>query len=103
MRPISTMQRDVRLFEHGGRVKIASEYIWELIRGDLPIADFERLAYNDTTLEDYLGHELYLEVVSNDFRSGDEDRRQRRLACEFRQVRVVAQVGQGVREVSLFH
>ena len=52
-------------------MKTVSEYIWEFIRGDLPTADFERLVYDDAILEEYLGKELYLEVVSNDFRSGD--------------------------------
>jgi len=52
-------------------MKTAFEYIWEFIRGDLPTADFESLAYTDAMLEEHLGHELHLEVVSSDFRSGD--------------------------------
>jgi hypothetical protein len=52
-------------------VKTAFEHIWEFIRGDLPTADFERLAYNDASLEDDLGPAPYLEVIGTDFRSGD--------------------------------
>jgi hypothetical protein len=68
-------------------VKTAFEYIWELIRGDLPIADFERLAYGDAALEEHLGHELYLEVVSTDFRSGDATHKLKRKLAEFQRRR----------------
>jgi hypothetical protein len=52
-------------------MKTAYEYLWELIRGDLPTAELESLAYSDASLEERLGHELYLEVIGTDFRSGD--------------------------------
>jgi hypothetical protein len=68
-------------------MKIAFEYIWEFIRGDLSVGDFERMAYNDAALEDYLEHKLYLNVISNDFRSGDATHKLKQTLIEFQRSR----------------
>ncbi|MDP9119012.1 MAG: hypothetical protein M3M93_01875 [Actinomycetota bacterium] len=42
--------------------------LWKFIRGDEPTHAFERWVYQDKELEAELGGDLYLEVISTDFR-----------------------------------
>jgi hypothetical protein len=66
---------------------IAYEKLWEFIRGDLPTGELERLVYGDASFEEHLGHELYLEVVSNDFRSGDATHKIKQRLADFQRSR----------------
>lgn len=45
--------------------------IWEYIRGDLPNTAFENQIYYDDSYKKYLGDELYLEAISNDYNNKD--------------------------------
>lgn len=45
--------------------------VWEFIRGDITIQEFEDLAYNNDSIIKYFTKELYLEIISNDFKNKD--------------------------------
>ena len=57
--------------------------IWRFWRGDMPISDFERWVYAETTLEDTVGSVLYFELISTDFRSKDARWRLRRSLIDW--------------------
>lgn len=40
---------------------------WQFIRGDLPSKDFEQFVYNNPDLENIVGSDLYLELISTNF------------------------------------
>jgi hypothetical protein len=52
--------------------------LWRFVRGDLPVASFEAWLYAQKDLERDLGEELYMELLSFDYR----DRRELVLLCE---------------------
>lgn len=52
--------------------------LWRFVRGDLPVASFEAWLYAQKNLERDLGEELYMELVSFDYR----DRRELFVLCE---------------------
>jgi hypothetical protein len=45
--------------------------LWQFVRGDLPVAEFEAWTYTDKSLEEALGNALYWEVIAADYRSAD--------------------------------
>lgn len=45
------------------------EKLWKFVRGDLSTSDFESWIYADKNLEDMLGNEDYLELISVDYKS----------------------------------
>lgn len=45
------------------------ETIWRFIRGDTPTSDFEQWVYGENALENMLGSELYLHLISANFQS----------------------------------
>jgi hypothetical protein len=45
--------------------------LWKFVRGDEPPQVFERWAYQEPTLESRLGADLYLELISTDFRNAE--------------------------------
>jgi hypothetical protein len=47
----------------------SEEIIWSLVRGDLNAGDFERWVYASEQLEEFLGTETYLEVLSAGYRN----------------------------------
>lgn len=46
--------------------------LWRFVRGDLSIPDFETWLYVQDNLESELGHDLYMEVISFDYRDQRE-------------------------------
>lgn len=52
--------------------QIMIQRIWEFIRGDLPVDLFERWVYEPGDLEDRIGQQLFLDIVSVDFKSRSE-------------------------------
>lgn len=46
--------------------------IWEFVRGDLGAGDFEKWVYKNNELEDILSKELYLEIISVNYKSKSE-------------------------------
>ncbi len=44
------------------------EKIWQFLRGDLPIVEFEQWVYDTPELEELCGLDLYLELLSVDYR-----------------------------------
>jgi hypothetical protein len=52
-------------------VKTIINKIWLFIRGDLSTGKFEKWLYNWTELEDLLGKNFYLEIISTDFKSAE--------------------------------
>lgn len=42
--------------------------IWQFIRGDLPVRAFEEWSYVNKYLEDDIGQQLYIEVISTNFK-----------------------------------
>lgn len=46
--------------------------IWEFIRGDLPVADFENWLYTNSGLEHVFGEDFYLEVISANFKNNND-------------------------------
>jgi hypothetical protein len=45
--------------------------VWRFVRGDTTPAEFEQWAYSETTLEALLGPELYMRIISTDYRDRD--------------------------------
>ena len=43
------------------------ETIWRFVRGDMPTSEFEQWVYLEPELEELLGTQLYLDVISADF------------------------------------
>jgi len=46
--------------------------LWEFVRGDLAVPEFEAWLYNHDDLEATLGGNLYLEAISANYRNSDE-------------------------------
>ena len=46
--------------------------LWEFVRGDTEVVDFEAWLYHDETLDAALGNDMYLELVSCDFANKEE-------------------------------
>ena len=46
---------------------INKQYMWEFVRGNLSVAQFEKWVYEHNTLEELLGKEFYLELISTNF------------------------------------
>ena len=45
------------------------QLLWQFVRGDMPVAHFERWAYENSAIEDMLGADLYFELISTPFSS----------------------------------
>lgn len=45
---------------------------WQFIRGDLPSKDFEQFVYDNPDLENIVGSDLYLELISTNFKATRE-------------------------------
>lgn len=46
--------------------------LWKFLRGDTPVGEFERWAYEEPSLETLIGPDVYLRMISTDFRSADQ-------------------------------
>lgn len=46
--------------------------VWRFVRGDTPVAEFERWSNETDALEQVLGKPLYMELISTDFRNAEE-------------------------------
>ena len=57
--------------------------IWQFVRGDMTIADFEEWIYSAKTLEGYLGEALYLQVISTKYTDGDSVYKMKQLLAEY--------------------
>lgn len=59
--------------------------IWQFIRGDLSVHDFEQWLYSDEGLEEILGKTLYLDVISADYSDKDALFRTKKLLSGYAQ------------------
>ena len=50
-----------------GQCSANVEVFWTFVRGDMETADFERWVYANSSLEDELGAEFYLDIISMDY------------------------------------
>ena len=57
--------------------------VWQFVRGDMRPAESEQWMYSDSTVEQILGKDLFLDVVSTDFSSKDEVFRLKEILKEF--------------------
>jgi hypothetical protein len=53
-------------------MKNISDNLWQFIRGDTPIPEFEEWLYAEKDLEKTLGNKLYLSLISKNFHSREE-------------------------------
>ena len=57
--------------------------LWQFLRGDTPAEHFEKWVYDRSSLEEWLGESLYLELISTKFADWEQVRKLRQSLCSF--------------------